>query len=68
MHVLKINTATNTHLKKYNSKQVVNSCMFRHRVAIIRELFKTNEYKPNMQIIPMRIITRLVYWGCNPLF
>ena len=39
------------HLIKYNSRRVyLNSYMFRHRGAIIRELFRTEEYKANTLI------------------
>jgi lambda repressor-like predicted transcriptional regulator len=38
------------HSIKHNSWQVLNSYMFRHRGANLRELFRTKEYKPNSLI------------------
>jgi len=41
---------TLVHLIKYALLQAVNSRMFWHQGAILRESFKSNKYKPNMPI------------------
>jgi hypothetical protein len=48
------------HLIKYNSRQVLNSNMFWHQGVIIREVFRTKEYKP--QHVNLDIVSPLWEW------
>jgi hypothetical protein len=56
--IYNINTSFNEyinqhkHLIQYKSRQVLKSFIFRHRCAIIRELFRMNDYKTNTLIYP----------------
>ena len=53
------------HLIKYNLWQVLNPHMFRHRGAILRDSFRSREYKPKT---PIEVYIALNGMNINLLF